>query len=89
MTTSFSPFQRAADVVDLRGIQQHDGVVVVEEKFLQGFAKPAQIEEGGEGRLGFGRRVVLRLGELGLRLEVPLGCPLVPLNRWPSPLGRP
>ena len=26
--------------------QQHDGVVVVEEKFLQGFAKPAQVKEG-------------------------------------------
>ena len=56
--------------------QQHDGVVVVEEKFLQGFAKPTQIEEGGEEQLGFGRRVVLRLGELGLRLVTPLGCPL-------------
>ena len=30
-------------------------VVVVEEKFLQGFVKPAQEEAGGrEGRLGFG-----------------------------------
>ena len=69
--------------------QQHDGVVVVEEKFLQGFAKPAQIEEGGEGWLGFGRRVVLQLGELGLQLVTPLGCPLAPLYRCPSPMGHP
>ena len=36
-----------------------------------------KVRLGGEGRLGFGRRVVLRLGELGLRLLTPLGCP------WP------
>ena len=49
--------------------QQHDGVVVVEDNFLQGFAKPAQIEEGGEGRLGFGRRVVERSEMVNLEGE--------------------
>src|SRR3954467_3593101 len=49
-----SPFQRAADIVDPSSeSQQHDVLVVVEEKFLQGFAK-ATTGQGGREDGGYG-----------------------------------